>query len=61
MIDIPPLVVSILCIMLTCAFAHFLRVLVLRTTARSPMKKLMLNDAIAAAELCGCCFELIIG
>lgn len=43
-----------------CILAEVARCLVART-AYSDLVKQLLNEAIAAAELCACCFELIIG
>ncbi|KAL0870940.1 hypothetical protein ABMA27_004766 [Loxostege sticticalis] len=54
-----PLVVSTLFILLTSLLAHCARRLV-QKTVKEPFIKLLLEEAIAAAELCGCCFELII-
>lgn len=45
---------------LCCLFATFARILVSRTV-NSALAKELLYEAIAAAELCACCFELIIG
>ncbi|KAF4517700.1 hypothetical protein B566_EDAN016526 [Ephemera danica] len=55
----PPLIVSVLCIVLTCLLAHLLRSIVLRNYQPSVWRSLA-EEAIAGAELCGCCFELII-
>ncbi|XP_045775203.1 aquaporin-11 isoform X3 [Maniola jurtina] len=54
-----PLVVSTLFILLTSLLAHCARRLV-QKTVKEPFVKLLLEEAIAAAELCGCCFELIV-
>ncbi|XP_026495863.2 aquaporin-11 isoform X3 [Vanessa tameamea] len=54
-----PLVVSTLFILLTSLLAHCARRLV-QKTIKEPFIRLLLEEAIAAAELCGCCFELII-
>ncbi|GBP90850.1 Aquaporin-11, partial [Eumeta japonica] len=54
-----PLVVSALFIVLTSLLAHCARRLVQRSVKESTVR-LLLEEAIAAAELCGCCFELII-
>ncbi|XP_046969650.1 aquaporin-11 isoform X2 [Vanessa cardui] len=54
-----PLVVSTLFILLTSLLAHCARRLV-QKTIKEPFVRLLLEEAIAAAELCGCCFELII-
>ncbi|XP_041982364.1 aquaporin-11 isoform X1 [Aricia agestis] len=54
-----PLLVSTLFILLTSILAHCLRRLV-NSLVKEPLVKLLLEEAIAAAELCGCCFELII-
>lgn len=45
---------------LCCLLAAFSRIIVSRTV-NSPLIKELLYEAIAAAELCSCCFELIIG
>jgi hypothetical protein len=57
---LPSLVVSALFILLTLVLAHGARRLVDRFVS-DPFIRLLLQEAIAAAELCGCCFELIIG
>lgn len=54
-----PLVVSTLFILLTSLLAHCARRLV-QKLVKEPFVRLLLEEAIAAAELCGCCFELII-
>nr|AWT57817.1 Aquaporin AQP12L1 [Chilo suppressalis] len=54
-----PLVVSALFILLTSLLAHCARRLV-QKAVQEPFVRLLLEEAIAAAELCGCCFELII-
>ncbi|CAG9130744.1 unnamed protein product [Plutella xylostella] len=54
-----PLVVSTLFILLTSLLAHCARRLVQRVV-KEPFLRVLLEEAIAAAELCGCCFELII-
>ncbi|XP_032519105.2 aquaporin-11 isoform X3 [Danaus plexippus] len=54
-----PLVVSTLFILLTSLLAHCARRLV-QKAVREPFIRLLFEEAIAAAELCGCCFELII-
>ncbi|XP_039756208.1 aquaporin-11 isoform X3 [Pararge aegeria] len=54
-----PLVVSTLFILLTSLLAHCARRLV-QKTVKEPFVRLLLEEAIAAAELCGCCFELIV-
>lgn len=54
-----PLVVSTLFILLTSLLAHCARRLVQKTVSE-PFVRLLLEEAIAAAELCGCCFELIV-
>lgn len=43
-----------------CLLAACARILVSRTV-NSPLIKELAYEAIAAAELCACCFELIIG
>lgn len=43
-----------------CLVAAVARIVVSRTV-NSPLVKELLYEAIAAAELCACCFELIIG
>lgn len=45
---------------LCCLLAAFARIIVSRTV-KSALAKELLDEAIAAAELCACCFELIIG
>lgn len=52
--------VSALCILMTCTLAHFARKLVDKFI-REPFVKVLFQEGIAAAELCGSCFELIIG
>lgn len=47
-------------IALCCLLAAIARIIVRRTVNSSLIKEL-LYEAIAAAELCACCFELIIG
>ncbi|XP_072944880.1 aquaporin-11 isoform X2 [Epargyreus clarus] len=54
-----PLVVSTLFILLTSLLAHCARRLV-QKIIKEPFVRLLFEEAIAAAELCGCCFELII-
>ncbi|XP_063386917.1 aquaporin-11 isoform X2 [Cydia fagiglandana] len=54
-----PLVVSTLFILLTSLLAHCARRLVQKLVKES-FVRVLLEEAIAAAELCGCCFELII-
>ncbi|XP_063537462.1 aquaporin-11 isoform X2 [Cydia strobilella] len=54
-----PLVVSTLFILLTSLLAHCARRLVQKLVKESFIR-VLLEEAIAAAELCGCCFELII-
>ncbi|CAK1550393.1 unnamed protein product [Leptosia nina] len=54
-----PLVVSTLFILLTSILAHCARRLV-QSLVRDPFVRLLCEEAIAAAELCGCCFELIV-
>lgn len=54
-----PLVVSTLFILLTSLIAHCARRLV-QKYVKEPFVRLLLEEAIAAAELCGCCFELIV-
>lgn len=54
-----PLVVSTLFILLTSLLAHCARRAV-QKTVKEPFVRLLLEEAIAAAELCGCCFELIV-
>ncbi|CAH2092648.1 unnamed protein product [Euphydryas editha] len=54
-----PLVVSTLFILLTSLLAHCARRFV-QKSIKEPFVRLLLEEAIAAAELCGCCFELII-
>ncbi|KOB79337.1 Aquaporin-12, partial [Operophtera brumata] len=55
-----PLVVSTLFILLTSLLAHCARRCV-QKVVKETFIRLLLEEAIAAAELCGCCFELIIG
>ena len=57
---LPSLVVSALFVLLTLVLAHGARRLADRYI-KDPFVRLLLQEAIAAAELCGCCFELIIG
>jgi len=54
-----PLVVSTLFILLTSLLAHCARRSV-NKFVKEPFVKLLFEEAIATAELCGCCFELII-
>ncbi|XP_026321300.1 aquaporin-11 isoform X2 [Hyposmocoma kahamanoa] len=54
-----PLLVSTLFILLTSLLAHCARRLVQKSIKES-LARTLLEEAIAAAELCGCCFELII-
>lgn len=54
-----PLVVSTLFILLTSLLAHCARKLT-NKLIKEPFVKILFEEAIAAAELCGCCFELII-
>ncbi|XP_077287846.1 aquaporin isoform X1 [Arctopsyche grandis] len=54
-----PLVVSTLFILLTSLLAHCARKLTTKLI-KDPFVKILFEEAIAAAELCGCCFELII-
>lgn len=54
------LVISACFIGFCCFLAVIARIIVSRTTQSSLVKEL-LYEAIAAAELCACCFELIIG
>ncbi|KAJ2945437.1 hypothetical protein O0L34_g249 [Tuta absoluta] len=54
-----PLLVSALFILLTSLLAHCARRLV-QKVVQSEFARQLLEEAIAAAELCGCCFELII-
>ncbi|VVD02049.1 unnamed protein product [Leptidea sinapis] len=54
-----PLVVSTLFILLTSLLAHCARRLV-QNLVKEPFVRLLFEEAIAAAELCGCCFELIV-
>jgi hypothetical protein len=57
---LPSLVVSALFVLLTLVLAHGARRLADRFI-KDPFVRLLFLEAIAAAELCGCCFELIIG
>ncbi|KAH8253725.1 hypothetical protein KR032_006631 [Drosophila birchii] len=43
-----------------CTIAQIARVLSRRLVAREGIVPILINEAIAAAELCACCFELII-
>ncbi|CAH0694458.1 unnamed protein product [Spodoptera exigua] len=54
-----PLVVSTLFILLTSLLAHCAR-RVVQKVVKEPFVRLLFEEAIAAAELCGCCFELIV-
>ncbi|KAJ9585318.1 hypothetical protein L9F63_002903, partial [Diploptera punctata] len=58
-IMLPSLVVSALFILLTLVLAHGARRLVDRIIKDEYVRSL-LHESIAAAELCGCCFELVI-
>ncbi|PSN51772.1 hypothetical protein C0J52_05259 [Blattella germanica] len=58
-IMLPDLVVSALFILLTLVLAHGARRLVDKVI-KDDYVRLLLQEAIAAAELCGCCFELVI-
>lgn len=51
---------STVIIILICASSHFLRQGV-EEYVKDSLIKILLQEAIAAADLCGCCFELIIG
>lgn len=44
-----------------CTVAQIARVLSRRLVTREGLVPILINEAIAAAELCACCFELIIG
>jgi len=44
-----------------CAIAQIARVVSRRVVTREGLVPILINEAIAAAELCACCFELIIG
>lgn len=44
-----------------CAAAQIARFLSQRLVTREGIVPILINEAIAAAELCACCFELIIG
>jgi len=57
---LPSLVVSALFVLLTLVLAHGARRLADRFV-KDPFIRLLFHEAIAAAELCACCFELIIG
>jgi aquaporin related protein len=57
---LPSLVVSALFILLTLVLAHGARRLLDRLVKDSFIRQL-LREAVAAAELCACCFELVIG
>lgn len=56
----PALTVSAGFIAFCCILAQLARMVVSRTI-QSPLIKELMYEAIAAAELCACCFELIIG
>ncbi|XP_016957806.1 aquaporin-11 [Drosophila biarmipes] len=43
-----------------CAIAQIARVVTRRVVSREGLVPILINEAIAAAELCACCFELII-
>lgn len=47
-------------ILFICALSHFLRQAVDQYVSDS-LIRILLQEAIAAADLCGCCFELIVG
>lgn len=55
------LAVSTAYIALTSMIAFWLRKIVNRLFPESNLTKILLLELIAAAELCACCFELIIG
>jgi len=57
---LPSLVVSALFALLTLVLANGARRLTDRFV-KDPFVRLLFHEAIAAAELCACCFELIIG
>jgi hypothetical protein len=56
---LPSLVVSALFVLLTLVLAHGARRLADRF--KDPFVRQLFHEAIAAAELCSCCFELVIG
>lgn len=60
MSDVGLLAVSAACILMTCTLAYFARIII-KKTVTNDFVKILFEEAIAAAELCGCCFELIIG
>jgi hypothetical protein len=53
--------VSAVFIILTCGLAQAARKVIDRISSIHGLVKELILEAIAAAELCGCCFELIIG
>lgn len=44
-----------------CILAQIARKIAKRCLSKEGLVPVLMNEAIAAAELCGCCFELIIG
>lgn len=61
MADQSCLTVSLFVMALTCFMASVGRRVAVRRTRGRPLVRSLLLEAIATAELCGCCFELIIG
>jgi len=55
------LTVSSIIIVGWCIAAQIARSLVRKYVTREGIVPILFNEAIAAAELCACCFELIIG
>lgn len=54
------LFVSTLIILFVCTLCHQARKAIDKHVS-DPLIKILLKEALAAADLCGCCFELIIG
>ncbi|XP_066994717.2 aquaporin-11 [Anabrus simplex] len=57
---IPALAVSVLYLALTLLLAKVARLVVSRITEEGSLVQQLLLEVIASAELCGCCFELVI-
>ncbi|XP_026287882.1 aquaporin-11 [Frankliniella occidentalis] len=60
MADMSCLSVSLFIIVLTCFLASVARRVAVRRTRGRPLVRGLFLEGIATAELCGCCFELII-
>lgn len=61
MADMSCLSVSLFIMALTCFLASVGRRVVQRMYRSRPLVRSLLLEGIATAELCGCCFELIVG